>query len=1103
MSSQANDHSGNHEQWPEVLDACLETLESVQVTDRAELLARYPAFAEQLAQFFAQRDQIDQLAVPLRSAVQAARMRTTETPLPDGTIQEPGASTPGPRVGSAADYELLEVIARGGMGVIYKACQTRLNRTVALKMIRAGTLATPADLERFKAEAEAAAALDHPHIVPIYEVGDWPAEDGGPPMPFFSMKLIEGGNLAGHRDRWQTDVRAAVRLVIEVARAVHHAHQRGLLHRDLKPSNILLDADGRPYVIDFGLAKWAMRDRDLTASGNVVGTPRYMAPEQTQGKKGAITTATDVYGLGVILYEVLTGRPPFQGDMVQDVLEQIRTREPERLSRINPQVDRDLETICLKCLEKEAEQRYGSAEALAEDLEHWRAGEPIHARRVGWRERTWRWCRRNPMIAVPSAVAALLLTVLLVALPIGIILIWREQQRSDEARWQEIEHRQRAEASFRSALAGAEQLRKVRADPRLQKGELEDLRRVLLEAEKNIYEHFVDLHADKPDFQMERARAYWLLGNVMLELGSTDAALSHYRQSIAILAKLVEEFPTVVEYRSALAANHNNAGELCRRTNRASEAEQAFKAAADLNRALVQENSTVPKYQADLAQNYSNLSLLYTETNRFADAEQAFANAVSLLQDLTRQQPAVPEYQAELARVYDNMGLCYRNAGQRRQADQSFRESLAILKNLVRDHPNTPSYRGTLAQNSSNLGAWYWETEQLADAESVLLEALPLLKDLTRDHRLIPRYQDILAKSYMNLGNVYKATKRMKEAEQAFKEALKIQEVLAREYPKHPRYQGDLALSFHNLANLYGDTNQTTAAEQAYLHAISIWHRLAESNPARPDYRFELALTHDSLGVLLMAMKQFPKAEEAFRKAILIRKKLVQDFPGRPDYRNNLAMTYNKLGVLAKDACKPQEAEDAYRQGLDIATKLAADFPAVSDYQHTIGIFLHNQAGLLADQGNWDRARQLWEQAIDHQQAALKLNPKSPTYRNLLRQHYSEYTDALVRLGKHGEAPKAAMQLPGLYPENGQEYYFAAQFLARCVPLAEKDSTRPEAERQKLVQTYSSRAIELLKEAIHKGYQDVKRLKQDKAFDPLRAREGFRRLLSELKAKTK
>jgi WD40 repeat protein len=317
-----------------------------------------------------------------------------------------------PRIGQ---YRLIRVLGHGGMGVVYLAEHAALKRLVAMKVIRHGVNATAAEVARFRAEAEAVARLQHPNIVQIHEVGD---QDG---VYYLVLEYVAGGSLDRRLAGTPQEPRAAAQLIETLARAVHHAHDRGILHRDLKPANVLIDAQGQPKVTDFGMAKNLQGDSGLTASGQILGTPSYIAPEQASGKHGAITPAVDIYGLGALLYEALTGRPPFKGATPLSTLEQVVSQEPVAPSRFQRHIPRDLETICLKCLEKSPSRRYTSAEALADDLGRFRSGRPIVARPIGAWGRTWKWAGRRPIEAGLTA-AVLVVTVLGLT---GILWQWR------------------------------------------------------------------------------------------------------------------------------------------------------------------------------------------------------------------------------------------------------------------------------------------------------------------------------------------------------------------------------------------------------------------------------------------------------------------------------------------------------------------------------------------------------------------------------------------------------------------------------------------------------------------------------------------------------
>jgi tRNA A-37 threonylcarbamoyl transferase component Bud32 len=450
VSPETEQTAGHDESLEEVVFEYLQAVDAGAAPQAAEYLARYPHLSAELEAFFADQTHLATLITPLRRH----------------PLSAPERSRTGQRFG---DYDLLEEIARGGMGVVYRARQTSLKRVVALKMIRDSVLAGPDDLRRFRTEAENAANLDHPSIVPIYEVGQ---QDG---QHYFTMKLVEGGSLASvlGAARERAAPRAAAKLLATVARAVQHAHERGILHRDLKPANILLSFscersasasaealaersrldDVVPHVTDFGLAKRVGGDTSVTHTGAVLGTPGYMAPEQASGERG-LTTATDVYGLGAVLYHLLTGRPPFHGKTAVETLLAVREADPVRPRLLNPHADADLETVCLKCLEKDPNRRYLSAAAVADDLERYLRGEAVRARPVGRLRRVGRWCRRYPLIAGLGAAVLLLLGIIALGSSVAAMGLREQLKRAERA-----EGIATAELRREAAIAWARSLR--------------------------------------------------------------------------------------------------------------------------------------------------------------------------------------------------------------------------------------------------------------------------------------------------------------------------------------------------------------------------------------------------------------------------------------------------------------------------------------------------------------------------------------------------------------------------------------------------------------------------------------------------------------------
>jgi tetratricopeptide (TPR) repeat protein len=659
MASDLDDLAEPERRLCEVLAAYFEADKAGQAPGRAAWLAEHPDLADELAEFLAQQDRLLSATEPLRSILEAAGIPGPDPGGPalngDGAaLLEAGA--PARIIG---DYELLGEIDRGGMGVVYRARQRSLNRLVALKMLRSGGLADGDDARRFRLEAEAVAQLDHPNIVPIHEVGE---HDGS---SYFTMKLIEGTSLARRPPGPAADPRASARIVAIVARAVHHAHQRGILHRDLKPSNILIDAEGQPHVTDFGLAKRVEAESELTRSGEILGTPSYMAPEQASGKIRAITTATDVHGLGAVLYALLTGKPPFRGDSALETLDKVRREPPEPPSGVGRHVDRDLETICLKCLEKESERRYGSALALAEDLEHWLRGEPIAARPVGRLERTWRWCRLNPLVAT---LIALVLFLLIVGL-LGLGQYHLASENLAEARLQ----RQREAYNFSIMLERAASLVAALNEPRPAEGpDLVALRREMSEKALDLIRIFLKERGSDPTRRIEAVYTHRVLGSLYREIRTRDESYAEFDRAKQLAELLVADYPEVSPYRVELGRIHDILAHHREQDGNPAEADREYRRAeAEFRRA------------AELDPGNANaLNMLAWQLAQ--DAPPHLRKPVEGI-DWARRALAVAKSQEE-ERIWLTLGLAYYRNGDWRSAVSALEKSCQVRPPTGNDH---------------------------------------------------------------------------------------------------------------------------------------------------------------------------------------------------------------------------------------------------------------------------------------------------------------------------------------------------------------------------------------------------------------------------------
>jgi tetratricopeptide (TPR) repeat protein len=559
-----------------------------------------------------------------------------------------------------AGYTIVERIGRGAMGVVYKALHDRSRRWVALKVMRHGADADPAERERFRVEAESAASLQHPHIVAVYDVGDTSAG------PYLSQELLGGGTLQGRLSSGPLEASEAALLVESLARAVQHAHERGVVHRDLKPGNILLTLDGQAKITDFGLAKLLSNpDPGRTRPGQVMGTPGYMAPEQARGLNDQIGPAADVYSLGAILYEAMTGRPPFQGASQEQTLEMVRSKDPVPPRALVSSLPRDLETIALVCLAKDPRRRFASALELAEDLRRFLEGRPIEARPTGSLERTIKWARRQPAAAALVLVAAASAAGLIAGLA-GYSHSMHEASvreqalaRQVQAEWQEaVRLRQRAEVDRERALEALDTSDELQA---MVVGYLASvhsrpaIRRDLLPQVVEAYEKAAQRAGEDPGVRLQRAWANRHLGELFDLLGDKNEAEASYEASLADFRRLAAEAPGEPRYSVHLERTLNHQGTLFKEARRWDQADASYAEALVQCRRLAGQFPIVPDHASDLGATLNNQARLRRDQGRIEESLSLLREAVESQKQAMAGDPARTLFHRFLRTHYVNL----------------------------------------------------------------------------------------------------------------------------------------------------------------------------------------------------------------------------------------------------------------------------------------------------------------------------------------------------------------------------------------------------------------------------------------------------------------
>ena len=771
---------------------------------------------------------------------------------------------------------------------------------------------------RFRNEAEAVALLDHPGIVPVYEVG---AHDS---QHYFSMKLVPGGSLVPLLTRYRDDPRAAARLAALAAEAVAHAHARGILHRDLKPANILIDDQGRPHLTDFGLAKKVEADVELTQSGAILGTPAYMSPEQASGRRGAVTTASDVYGLGAVLYSLLTGRAPFGGDSVVETIDAVRHRPPEPPRQLNAALPRDLETICLRCLEKDPRRRYPTAQALAEDLRAWLDSRPIAARRVGPAERAWLWCRRRPAVAALSAAVALAV----VGGAAATIAVQYAANRRLDAKNFELD---RANAGLRIAIGQKDQANAALAQANIRVQARFDLAREAIRSLKQGVE-------EEETLKEGRLRPL------------RDKLLGSARRFYDRLGELLRGQPDAGS-KAVLAESYAELGELIDRIGQKPEAREAYRKAVAIRRELETEG-TGPSARVELARALNALGWEASQLDDHAGAIAAFEEARSLAEPLATGAGATIEARRALGLAYFRAGQALAATGAEGRALAAYRRAREVREPLAREAAAAPDDRFAFADTIVGIGDLLESTGDLAGALTEQRKAQELLRDLAAEHPAVPEYRRDLAASHNRVGIVLYLTGDLAGALAEDCKDLELMRALAAEHPAVPEYRFDLAVCHKQVGSLLHLTGNLAGALAEYRKGQELVRALAAEYPAVPEYRLDLAVSHLLIGGPLTTAGRPAEGLPELESARSLLEDLARSGPNVPEYRDRLAATLNAAGNALRDLGRPGDARDRHARALALAEGLTSAYPSVPVYRGRLADSLRRLAQLKLDAGD-------------------------------------------------------------------------------------------------------------------------------------------------------
>jgi serine/threonine protein kinase len=1152
-------------------------------------------------------------------------------------------SLPNEPADSRTRYTLTHLHAKGGMGRVWLARDGDLGRQIALKDLRPDQTDNTAVCSCFLYEARITAQLEHPGIVPVYELGH-----GG--TPYYTMRFVRGQTLteairAYHKRRAAGETQTVeladlLNSFVAVCHAVAYAHSRGIIHRDLKGQNVVLGDFGEVIVLDWGLAKrigpdpfdeqrspeenrgasssMANAAHDLTCDhssqesltllpdetaatvdlsgmgltqitidsaqngsvpttsartpivresgagpegtlqGQLLGTPAYMAPEQACGDHDQIDRRSDIYGLGAILYETLTGQPPFLASKTSEILRKVLQEAPTRPRQIIPQIAPALEAVCLKAMSKDPDLRYASATELGQEVRRYLADLPVGAYAEPWSSRVLRWGRRHKT-AVSAAAGLVVAATLALAVSTVVISVGLLTQIAD---------------------VGFDQ-------------ELDPLQKKFLDKALTYYENLTSRAAGDPTVRLEHGRAYQQMGDIERKLGRLSESERSYRRSVALLEPLNDGGAAGHDDKQALARTRTLLGDLLvRRGADAGQSDALYEQALIAQRSLADPqkdplSTTVDRLR--LGQTLKSQADLARLDGGFSRARTTFDLAVTALEQARTADGENPEVRNELALAVDARGWINRELGDMPAAERDFRRALELLDKLVAEFPTVPRHREVVAKACNSLGVLEKDTGRLDEAEGHLRRQVSLVRRLAEDFPDRPDYRSILGRALTNFGTVLYQQGHIAQSEPVLREAIELNTVIATKTPDDAQVQFYLAISHHDLGEILMKQGDPEGASSSFRNAQSINQAMATRLPDKPRYKSDLASNLDSLAMAMNALGQ-PGVDETFRAANAIYERLIAAYPDNVDYRIRQSVCLRNQGDVVANAGRTElaqpiyqkalalldgtaaklrtidwqrkqaeiltnlgtlhgaDAEDAIRRAIAISQNLVASKPGSTNDRHTLAITQNNLAGLLverkrlpeagpffadsianleklttsapkapelqshfgivlAEQGKWlDKSGQpalakgALALAVDRQREAVRLSKNAAAYRAVLASHLIDLAEVNRKLGAFDEAGRLALEVPKTVSTSSrpQACFDAAQVLARLLTQIAADTRLLAAERDSLTRKYPTRTVVLLREVIDSGPALADSVKADPDVKALESHSQFRMLMSNL-----